>query len=142
MPRPAILARLLTGAALATATVGTLGLPAAAAPARVLPPGVIHLGPVEPCPPATLCLYRDYGRNGPAYGIGAGYDVDLRALPMPGGVGGPSAADNASSWVNATGSVALLIDRDGGLPRPLFPGRSLEEPPASNDSVDVVAWPR
>ncbi|TDD02771.1 hypothetical protein E1292_22775 [Nonomuraea deserti] len=142
MPRPTILARLLTGAAVATAAVGALGLPAAAAPAQVLPPDVIRLGPGEPCPPATLCLYRDYGRNGPAYGIGAGHDVDLRALPMPSGVGGPSAADNVSSWVNATHSVALLIDRDGSLPRPLFPHRPLEEPPASNDSVDVVAWPR
>ncbi|TDC03425.1 hypothetical protein E1267_26395 [Nonomuraea longispora] len=53
-----------------------------------------------------------------------------------------STADNVSSWVNRTGSVAVLIDLDGRQSRPLSPGRSLEEPPYAYDSVDVVTWPR
>lgn len=61
-----------------------------------LPPGVVKLDDAEGCPPGTLCLYRDYNRQGPAYGIGAGYKVDLKALPM----GDDTAANNVSSWVN------------------------------------------
>ncbi|TMR92373.1 peptidase inhibitor family I36 protein [Nonomuraea basaltis] len=139
MPGTTTLARLLTGMAALTA-VGTLALPAAAAPAHALPPGVIQLGPSEPCPPATLCLYRDYGRSGPAYGIGAGYSVDLNDLPMPGGLGDSSAANNISSWVNNAQGLAVLIDRKSGQARPLFPGQPIEEPPPYNDTVDEVDW--
>ncbi|NUT08962.1 MAG: hypothetical protein HOQ38_00700 [Nonomuraea sp.] len=135
------LVRMLTGAAVLT-FAGALAVPAASAAAWPLPPGVVALGPGEPCPSATLCLYRDYDRSGPAYGIGAGYDVDLDDLPMPGGVGGPSAANNVSSWVNDTSHPALLIDRDEPRGRPLFPGQPLEEPPYTNDTVDEVRWLR
>ncbi|MFE1315795.1 peptidase inhibitor family I36 protein [Streptomyces sp. NPDC058755] len=142
--RPLTLARATAAAAAAAAALllplSAAPANAAAAPAAALPPGVIHLEDSEPCPPATLCLYRDYGRQGPAYGIGAGYYVDLRRLPMPGGVGGPSAADNVSSWVNNTGYAALLIDEEDQQDRPLFPGQYLEEPPPTNDTVDVVRW--
>ncbi|MEU5208513.1 peptidase inhibitor family I36 protein [Streptomyces sp. NPDC020742] len=143
--------RLARTAAAAAAAVAALVLPLGSAPAQAsaapaaqrsaaaLPPGVVMLLDGAPCPPGTLCLYRDYGRSGPAYGIGAGYQVDLRALPMFGS-GGPSAANNVSSWVNHTGGVALLIDTDGQRIRPLLPGQPLEEPPFTNDSVDIVSW--
>ena len=68
--------------------------------AEELPPGVVKLGDGENCPPGTFCLYRDYQRKGPAYGIGAGYDVDLSKLNM---------SKTVSSWVNNTQSNALLI---------------------------------
>jgi hypothetical protein len=107
-----------------------------------LPPGVVKLGDGEQCPPKTLCLYRDYGRGGPAYGIGAGYPVDLTKLPIVGGVAGrPSAANNISSWVNNTASKAKLINVDTpGLIRTLKAGRALEEPTVTNDTVDTVDW--
>ncbi|MEV0668295.1 peptidase inhibitor family I36 protein [Actinomadura luteofluorescens] len=101
-----------------------------------LPPGVIKLNDAEGCPPVTLCLYQHYKRQGPAYGIGAGYRVDLNDLPM----GNGTAADNVSSWVNNTHSVAVLIDANEGKARPLYPGRPLEEPPSDNDTVDLVDW--
>jgi hypothetical protein len=107
---------------------------------QLLPPGVIKLNDSEPCPPATLCLYRDYGFSGPAYGIGAGYTVHLEALPMEGGVHGPTAANEVSSWVNNTGSVAVLVDTDDEVTRPLFPGQRLQEPPPFNDTVNLVSW--
>ncbi|MGW7514844.1 peptidase inhibitor family I36 protein [Streptomyces sp. NPDC054796] len=113
--------------------------PEAAAPQAALPPGVVQLGDSEPCPPATLCLYRDYGNKGPAYGIGAGYNVDLKQLPMAGG-SSSTAANNVSSWVNNTGAVGILVDEDGPT-RPLFPSQQLQEPPQFNDTVDLVAWP-
>ncbi|WP_078849362.1 peptidase inhibitor family I36 protein [Streptomyces sp. NRRL F-5126] len=131
------------------AIVAAVALPAcagvanAAAPAAAeafLPPGVVKLQSGEPCPQGTLCLYRDYGYQGPAYGIGAGYPVDLRALPMDGGVNGHSAANEVSSWVNNTGTPALLVDVDTDHVRPLFPGHRLQEPQATNDTVDVVSW--
>lgn len=139
-----------TAGALATA-VAALALPFgtgaahAAAPTAsradwALPPGVIKLQDGEPCPPATLCLYRDYGNAGPAYGIGAGFNVDLRNLPMLGS-GGPTAANNVSSWVNHTASSAVLVDIESQQLRPLSPGQELQEPPLSNDTVDAVGWP-
>ncbi|MEU8358924.1 peptidase inhibitor family I36 protein [Nonomuraea sp. NPDC048882] len=134
------LARALTVTAATVALAGVTALPAAPpAAAAPLPPGVIQLGDGEPCPPGTLCLYRDYGFSGPAYGIGAGYAIDLRWLPMP-GHGGPTAADNVSSWVNRTAGVAVLIDEQSGRTRPLFPGQHLEEPVLLNDTVDRVVW--
>ncbi|MEU7856108.1 peptidase inhibitor family I36 protein [Nonomuraea sp. NPDC049141] len=125
---------------LAVASVAALIIPPAAhaattAPAA-FPPGVIQLSDGEPCPPATLCLYQHYMRRGPAYGIGAGYRVDLRWLPM----GGRSAANNVSSWVNNTESDAVLVDDDDDVRRILPAGESLEEPPEHNDTVDVVDW--
>lgn len=101
-----------------------------------LPPGVIELEDAEGCPPATLCLYQHYKRQGPAYGIGAGYKVDLNDLPM----GDGTAANNVSSWVNNTHSVAVLIDSDDDKTRPLYPGQPLEEPQTDNDTVDLVDW--
>ncbi|WP_424528189.1 peptidase inhibitor family I36 protein [Sphaerisporangium viridialbum] len=108
-----------------------------------LPPGVVKLTDGEQCPAKTLCLYRDYGHKGPAYGIGAGHQVDLSKLPMAGGVAGrPSAANNISSWVNNTDYKAKLINIDPpALSRSLRKGRSLEEPAATNDTVDRVDWP-
>lgn len=108
-----------------------------------LPPGVVRLEDGENCPSATLCLYRDTGRRGPAYGIGAGYDVDLKELPITGGVGGStSAANNVSSWVNNTASIAQLIDVDTEPPtaRTLGAGQPLEESATTNDTVDKVRW--
>ncbi len=141
--------RLARTTALAAAAVATAALPLGAGaahatttadPATALPPGVVQLNDGEPCPPATLCLYRDYGNKGPAYGIGAGYPVDLSLLPMNGGVNGPTAANEASAWVNNTAASPVLVDMDAQQVRPLFPGQSLLEPPATNDTVDVVAW--
>jgi hypothetical protein len=135
---PLTLARAVTAAAAATAALLLpLAGPAHAAEARAaLPPGVIQLQDSEPCPPATLCLYRDYNFQGPAYGIGAGYEVDLRNLPMPGG----TAENNVSSWVNNTSSLVVLIDVDSEQARPLEPGHRLQEPPQYNDTVDIVSW--
>ncbi|GAA3159948.1 MULTISPECIES: peptidase inhibitor family I36 protein [Nonomuraea] len=132
-------ARLLTGLAVAAAVTAT-ALPAQAAPRLALPEGVFRLADGQPCPWATLCLYRDYNRSGPAYGVRAGYDVDLFDLPMPGGVGGPTAANNVSSWVNRTGSTAVLVDLRRLRIRLLLPGRSIEEPPGDNDTVDFLRW--
>ncbi|MEV4001697.1 peptidase inhibitor family I36 protein [Actinomadura sp. NPDC049753] len=101
-----------------------------------LPPGVVKLNDAEGCPPVTLCLYRDYNRQGPAYGIGAGYRVDLKDLPM----GDDTAANNVSSWVNNAHGLAVLIDEANGKARPLYPGQPLEEPPSDNDTVDLVDW--
>ncbi|MES9504937.1 peptidase inhibitor family I36 protein [Streptomyces sp. NPDC000609] len=132
------LARVAASAAAALTIVLVPGTAnAAVAP---LPPGVIKLQDSEPCPPATLCLYRDYNNRGPAYGIGAGYHVDLRDLPMSGGVHGPTAANEVSSWVNNTRDIAVLIDIDTETARPLYPFQSLQEPPRTNDTVDVVRW--
>ncbi|MBG0822921.1 peptidase inhibitor family I36 protein [Planomonospora sp. ID91781] len=104
--------------------------------ADALPAGVVKLSDGETCPTATLCLYRDYGRSGPAYGIGAGYTVDLSELPM----GVRTAADNISSWVNQTQHTAVLVDRDNSRTRPLASSQSMEEPMGSNDSVDEISW--
>ncbi|MFF9569118.1 peptidase inhibitor family I36 protein [Streptomyces sp. NPDC014685] len=141
-------ARLARVAVVATTVVGSL-LPLGAGVAHAapgsgiaLPPGVVALNDGEPCPPATLCLYRDYNNRGPAYGIGAGYDVDLRDLPMQGGVHGPTAANEVSSWVNNTHDLATLADLEGHQLRPLFPGQSLQEPATENDTVDFVHWVR
>jgi predicted small secreted protein len=135
-----ISATTLAACATVTGSAVPIAAQAAAVPARQaaaeLPPGVVQLNDGEQCPPATLCLYRDYNRQGPAYGIGAGYRVDLRQLPM----GDATAANNISSWVNHAGGVAMLIDADRGEARPLPPGRPLEEPPSDNDTVDLVAW--
>ncbi|GAB2941808.1 peptidase inhibitor family I36 protein [Nonomuraea fastidiosa] len=132
-------ARLLTGLAVAAAVTATT-LPAQAAPRLALPKGVFRLADGQPCPRATLCLYRDYNRSGPAYGVRAGSDVDLFDLPMPGGVGGPTAANNVSSWVNRTGSTAVLVDLRRLRIRLLFPWQSIEEPPGDNDTVDFLRW--
>ncbi|MFG1694270.1 peptidase inhibitor family I36 protein [Nonomuraea sp. NPDC049309] len=135
-----IATRLLAGLAVAAAV--TAATPSAqAAPRVALPEGVFRLANGQPCPWATLCLYRDYNRSGPAYGVRAGFDVDLFDLPMPGGVGGSStAANNISSWVNRTGSTAVLVDLRRIRIRLLLPGRSLEEPPGDNDTVDFLRW--
>ena len=136
----------------AAATMTAFSLPAATAMAApvgdgpvtesTLPAGVVRLGDGEQCPAKTLCLYRDYGRSGPAYGVGAGHTVDLTRLPIAGGAAGrPNAANNISSWVNNTDHKAKLINVDTpGLIRTLKPGRSLEEPAATNDTVDTVDW--
>ncbi|WP_141578550.1 peptidase inhibitor family I36 protein [Actinomadura sp. WMMA1423] len=124
----------VTGPAVSAAAQAAI-VPAGSAAAD-LPPGVVQLNDGEDCPPVTLCLYRDYGRQGPAYGIGAGYKVDLKQLPM----GDGTAANNVSSWVNHARTVAVLIDADEGRARPLFPGQPLEEPEATNDTVDLVDW--
>ncbi|MET9658930.1 peptidase inhibitor family I36 protein [Streptomyces sp. NPDC006510] len=140
--RPNRLARVAAAAA-ATAAAAIVLLPGTAtanSAAGHLPPGVVQLLDGEPCPPATLCLYRDYGNQGPAYGIGAGYHVDLRDLPMSGGVNGPTAANEASSWVNNTDHLALLVDMDKAAIRLLFPHQFLQEPPQTNDTVDMVHW--
>ncbi|MEV8453859.1 peptidase inhibitor family I36 protein [Streptomyces sp. NPDC052095] len=139
-PRPGRLARAAASAIAAVAVALLPGSASANAAAPYLPPGVVKLQDSEPCPPATLCLYRDYNNRGPAYGVGAGYPVDLRELPMSGGVHGPSAANEISSWVNHTGHLALLIDTDSDTIRPLFPHQSLQEPPQTNDTVDIVGW--
>ncbi|MEU7745722.1 peptidase inhibitor family I36 protein [Nonomuraea sp. NPDC049158] len=133
-----------TAVTLAVAGVAALLIPwsapstahAATTTAAALPPGVIQLADGEPCPPATLCLYQHYGRRGPAYGVGAGYPVDLHWLPM----GDQSAANNVSSWVNNTESDAVLIDLDNDNRRVLQAGRPLEEPSATNDTVDLIEW--
>ncbi|MEV7964873.1 peptidase inhibitor family I36 protein [Sphaerisporangium sp. NPDC088356] len=139
--------------AAAAAAVTAFSLPAATAMAATvddtpvadsgLPSGVVKLTDSEQCPTKTLCLYRDYGRSGPAYGVGAGHPVDLNKLPVAGGVAGrPSAANNVSSWVNNTDHKAKLINIDPpGLTRTLKAGRSLEEPAATNDTVDKIEWP-
>ncbi|GAB3989676.1 hypothetical protein GCM10029978_115420 [Actinoallomurus acanthiterrae] len=135
--------RLLTGA-FALAAIGAVTTAVnsvdAAAQAASVPPGVVQLHDGATCPPAMLCLYRDYGRQGPAYGIGAGFHINLRQLPMAAGVGGTTAANNVSSWVNNTRDLAVLIDLDRRTTRHLRPGQSLEEPPETNDTVDAVAW--
>ncbi|PRX97664.1 peptidase inhibitor family I36 protein [Allonocardiopsis opalescens] len=136
---PARLARVTLAAAAAAAAL--LPLSAAQAAASPLPPGVIRLNDGEPCPFASLCLYRDYNFSGPAYAVGAGYNVNLYELPMPGGVHGPSAANEVSSWVNRTGYLAVLIDVDDDVSRPLPANRTLQEPPPNNDTVDLVRWP-
>ncbi|GAA4311940.1 hypothetical protein BJY14_003124 [Actinomadura luteofluorescens] len=55
-------------------------------------------------------------------------------------MGDGTAADNVSSWVNNTHSMAVLIDANEGKARPLYAGQSLEEPPSDNDTVDLVDW--
>lgn len=99
-----------------------------------LPPGVVQILPEgAPCPPKTLGLYRDYSCQGPGYGIGAGFNVDLTELPLPGG----SMFKNVSSWVNLTDSDVKLI---GKGERILKAGEKLEEPAGYNDTVERVAW--
>ncbi|MFE6663287.1 peptidase inhibitor family I36 protein [Streptomyces sp. NPDC057697] len=137
---PGSLARVAASAAAALTIALLPGIARADVAAEHLPPGVVKLQDNEACPPATLCLYRDYNNRGPAYGVGAGYDVNLHELPMSGGVHGSSAADEVSSWVNNTSHLAILIDRDKDEFRPLYPHSSLQEPPQTNDTVDFIAW--
>lgn len=100
-----------------------------------LPPGVVQILPEgAPCPPGTLGLYRDYNCQGPGYGIGAGFNVDLSLLPLP---GGGSMSKNVSSWVNLTASDAKLIGKDVRI---LKAGAKLEEPADHNDTVERVEW--
>ncbi|MEU3777188.1 hypothetical protein AB0F11_29095 [Streptomyces sp. NPDC032472] len=100
-----------------------------------LPPGVVQILPEgASCPPKTLGLYRDYNCQGPGYGIGAGFNVDLSQLPLP---GGGSMSKNVSSWVNLTDSDVKLI---GKGERILKAGEKLEEPAGYNDTVERVAW--
>lgn len=106
--------------------------------AAYLPPGVVRLRDSQPCPEYLLCLYRDYGNSGPAYGIEPRHGVNLRHLPMPGGVHGNTAADEVSSWVNNTPFPVLLVDEDEDVVRPLHPRQSLQEPAEFNDTVDLV----
>ncbi|WP_326637228.1 peptidase inhibitor family I36 protein [Streptosporangium sp. NBC_01755] len=138
------LARTTTGLVTTTAALllasGTGVGTAAAQQSSTLPPRVIQLEENASCPFNSLCLYRDYGFNGPGYSIPAGYPTDLNNVPMPGGVGGTStAANNVSSWINNTGYYVQLIDYEGAE-RTLYPGYSLEEPPDTNDSVDAIDW--
>ncbi|MEE1753543.1 hypothetical protein [Streptomyces sp. SP18CS02] len=102
-----------------------------------LPNGVVVISPPEgaPCPPQTLGLWRHYNCGGEAYGIGAGHNVDLSRLPLP---GGGSMARNVSSWVNLTDTDAKLISRSGT--RILPAGEKLEEPKEHNDTVERVEW--
>ncbi|WP_018654503.1 peptidase inhibitor family I36 protein [Actinomadura flavalba] len=130
-----------TRSAILTATAATALLapatPATATAPGVLPPGITALPDSAPCPANRLCLYRDYGRRGPAYAIPAGRWTNLSNLPMATGNG--TAADNVSSWHNTTRATAVLANApDDGrlLPR----GTALEEPAASNDTVDHVLW--
>lgn len=112
---------------------------AAAADSRAyLPPGVHRLRDGQECPAYLLCLYRDYGNSGPAYGIEPRHVAKLRHLPMPGGVNGNVAANEVSSWVNNTPFPVLLVDEDEDVGRPLGPGESLQEPARYNDTVDLV----
>ncbi|MBT2481835.1 hypothetical protein [Streptomyces sp. ISL-94] len=100
-----------------------------------LPGGVVRITPDGgQCPPKTLGLYRDINCQGPAYGIGAGYSVDLRQLPLP---NGGSMFKNVSSWVNLTDSDAKLI---GKGERILKAGEKLEESSGYNDTVERVEW--
>ncbi|MCX4629340.1 MULTISPECIES: hypothetical protein [unclassified Streptomyces] len=100
-----------------------------------LPPGVVQILPEgSPCPPKTLGLYQHYSCQGPGYGIGAGFDVDLAQLPIP---GGGSMSKNVSSWVNLTDSDVKLI---GKGERILKAGEKLEEPSGYNDTVQRIAW--
>lgn len=92
---------------------------------RDLPPGVVKLNDGEKCPPRTLCLYRDHHCQGPAYGIRAGYDVNLSKLNM---------SKDVSWWVNGTESTALLIGC--GTVHPLNAGCSL----ATENIVEKVGW--
>lgn len=143
------LARTLTGLAGAAATLllvsGSGSAAASAAPAAerrapAPPSRVVQLEADVECTPNSLCLYRDYGFNGPGYSIPAGYWTDLNDVPMPGGVGGSStAANNVSSWINNTGYSVQLIDH-AGAERTLPPYHSLEESLETNDSVDLVGW--
>ncbi|MFG2908638.1 hypothetical protein ACGF13_26665 [Kitasatospora sp. NPDC048286] len=103
-----------------------------------LPPGVVKLTDGETAPPKTLAIYRDSNRKGPAYGIGAGFAVNLSDLPMDGHNGTKSASKNISSWVNNTDSDAVLIDDTGK--RTLQANSTLEESSATNDSVTRVEW--
>ncbi|MFE3492743.1 hypothetical protein ACFXOS_06470 [Streptomyces sp. NPDC059175] len=98
-----------------------------------LPAGVVVIEGSE-CPPATLGLWKHYGRKGPAYGIGAGYMVALSELPADGG----SMTRNVSSWVNLTQSDAKLISSKGT--RVLKAGESLEEPAEHNDTAERIEW--
>ncbi|WP_326756735.1 hypothetical protein OH738_01150 [Streptomyces hirsutus] len=98
-----------------------------------LPAGVVMIEDSE-CPPATLGLWKHYGRKGPAYGIGAGYTVSLSELPADGG----SMTKNVSSWVNKTQSDAKLVSSKGT--RILKAGESMEEPADHNDTVERVEW--
>lgn len=108
---------------------------------RALPPGVIQLNDSQTCPPNLLCLYRDYGYQGPAYGIVPGAPVDLRDVPMQGGVnGGGTAANEVSSWVNSTFGNATLINIGNGQIRALVRHERMQEPSATNDTVDFVEW--
>lgn len=121
-------------------SAGATQAAAAAVPEQGLPVGVFRLGDSQPCPQGMFCLYRDYDNQGPAYGIAAGRFVDLRELPMEGGANGSTAANHVSSWVNNTDHVAFLIDEEGRQARQLYPNQRLQEPQATNDTVDVVRW--
>ncbi len=143
------LTRTVTGLAGAAATLllasGSGSAAASAAPAAELrapapPSRVVQLEADAECTFNSLCLYRDYGFNGPGYSIPAGYPTDLNDVPMPGGVGGSSvAANNVSSWINNTGYSVLLVDY-AGTERTLPPYHSLEESLETNDSVDAIDW--
>ncbi|GAA4239761.1 hypothetical protein GCM10022254_61370 [Actinomadura meridiana] len=126
--------RLLVAGVLAVG--GAVVGPGVSAQAVALPPGVVQLRDSEVCPMNSLCLYRDYGRRGPAYAVGAGYSVSLKDLP----VGAGTAANNVSSWVNNTNSMAVLVDEQAAQARGLGAHVSLEEPAASNDTVDLIQW--
>ncbi|GAA2990796.1 hypothetical protein Sfulv_00690 [Streptomyces fulvorobeus] len=100
-----------------------------------LPNGVVVISNSE-CPPRTLGLWKDRGRKGRAYGIGAGYPVDLSKLPTD---DGDSMARNVSSWVNRTESDAKLVGSKG-ICRVLKAGEPLEESNDHNDTVEWVKW--
>ncbi|MEU8386193.1 peptidase inhibitor family I36 protein [Streptosporangium sp. NPDC048865] len=133
----------LAGAAATLILVSGSGSAAASTPAAerrapAAPPRVVQLDDSVECAFNSLCLYRDYGFNGPGYSILAGYPTDLAEVPMPGG-SSSTAADNVSSWINNTGYSVQLIDYTGA-DRILPPYHSLEESLETNDSVDAVDW--
>ncbi|WP_019629788.1 peptidase inhibitor family I36 protein [Actinomadura atramentaria] len=128
--------RAVTATAAGALALGALPAAASASPARPLPHGVVRLADSRPCPRAVLCLYRDYGRSGPAYAVRPGYPVELSRLPMS----GRTAANNVSSWVNNTRWRVVLVDTDRHTAHVVGPRSGYEEPWSNNDTEDLVLW--
>jgi hypothetical protein len=102
-----------------------------------LPPGVMKLNEGEPCPPKTLCMYEHPDFKGVAYGVGAGYSVNLSDLACEGCAWGPTMAKNVSSWNNGTDSTAELIE-EGGKSTKLGPGETINRGPTEDKIVKIV----
>lgn len=125
-------------ATLALATTTTLGA-ATAAQAAALPPGVVALGPDDPCPPRALCVYENWGFGGHAYAVRQGYRVDLHELPCDGCRNGSTMANNASSWNNRATMTARLVKNDG-TPAYVYPGQRIESGSGVHDNVVSISW--